>query len=175
MTLIKEDGKTSNMLTKIAKKSVSWIILLAIFLGGQAWINRDMASGIAPAIQAQTLMGENFQLDQLKGEEAVIYFWASWCGICRTMESGISELSQETPLISIAMQSGNTQEVLDHMKKTHIQMPVINDPSGQFSANYGIKGVPAIFIIDKQGNIRYATSGYSPIWAIKTRLWLASL
>lgn len=163
------------MFKRIAKKLVSGIILLAIFLVGQAWVNRDMAMGAAPAIHAQTLFGENFQLEQLKGSEAIVYFWASWCGICRTMESGISELSKNKPLISLALQSGNQQEVLQYISKKGIQMPVINDPDGQLAARYGIKGVPAIFVLDKQGNIRYATSGYSPIWAIKARLWLASL
>ena len=101
------------MIKKSLKKSSTWLILLAIFFGGQAWINRDMASGTAPAIQAQTLAGDSFHLDQLKGKPAIVYFWASWCGICRTMESSISELSQEKPLISIAMQSGDKQEVLN--------------------------------------------------------------
>jgi len=161
------------MIKKSLKKSSTWLILLAIFFGGQAWINRDMASGTAPAIQAETLAGDSFHLDQLKGKPAIVYFWASWCGICRTMESSISELSQEKPLISIAMQSGDKQEVLNYMGKKALQTPVINDPSGQLSANYGIKGVPAVFILDKDGSIRYATSGYSPTWAIRARLWLA--
>jgi len=71
------------------------------------------------------------------------------------------------------MQSGDKQEVLDYIEKKTLQTPVVNDPSGQLSANYGIKGVPAVFILDKDGNIRYATSGYSPTWAIRARLWLA--
>ncbi|MBL4607698.1 MAG: protein disulfide oxidoreductase [Pseudomonadales bacterium] len=163
------------MLKKTLKKSSSWVILLAIFFGGQAWINRDMANGAAPPLQAQTLNGEIFHIDQFKGEPAIIYFWASWCGICRTMESSISELSQEKPFISVAMQSGSKQEVLDYLKKKTLKTPVINDPYGQLSASYGIKGVPAVFILDKDGNIRYSTSGYSPSWAIRIRLWLASL
>lgn len=163
------------MLTRIFKKSFSWLILIALFFGGQAWINRDLVEGVPPPIRAETLNKEMFQLEQFKGEPAIIYFWASWCGICRTMESGISKLSQQVPLMSIALQSGDTREVSSYLEKKGLKTPVIIDPTGQLSSTYGIKGVPAVFILDKSGQIRYATSGYSPNWAIKTRLWLAGL
>ena len=162
-------------MNKTVSRITSGLLLLAFFLGGQAYVNRDLVSGRPPAINTVTLDGKTFSLAQLEGKPSLIYFWASWCGICRTMESSMVDLSQNTAMVSVAMQSGGSQAMHDYLAEKNITMPVINDPGGNISAQYGIKGVPAIFVLDEQGNVKYATSGYSPSFAIKARLWLASL
>lgn len=157
------------------KKSIPWLLLLAFFWGGQAYINRDLVSNTPPSIQGKTLQGQPFQLEQLKGKPTLIYFWASWCSICRLMESTVSDISHNTAIVSIAMQSGSDEAVNQYLKKKNLLTPVINDPDGQVAARYGIKGVPTVFILQPDGNIKYATSGYSPGWAVRLRLWLAGL
>jgi len=160
---------------KTVSRISSGLLLCTFFFGGQAYVNRDLVSGRPPAINAETIEGEVFSLAQLEGKPSLIYFWASWCGICRTMESSMGELSQNTEMISVAMQSGDRQAVRNYLSNKNITLPVINDPAGSISKAYGIQGVPAIFVLDKYGDVKYATSGYSPNFAIKIRLWLAGL
>lgn len=162
-----------NMPLTFVKKSIPWLLLLAFFWGGQAYINRDLVSHTPPPIQGKTLQGQTFQLEQLKGKPALIYFWASWCSICRLMENSVSDISRNTATLAIAMQSGGDEVVSGYLKQKKLRTPVLNDPNGQVAALYGIKGVPTVFILDTKGNIKYASSGYSPAWLIQARLWLA--
>lgn len=162
-------------MTKFIRRFGFWIFLVLFFLGGQIFATRHFSTGAAPLIEAHTLSGEAFSLESLAGEPAVIYFWASWCGICATMDGMIGSLSDSHPVITIAMQSGEKDELLAHMDKKKLHFPVIADSRGEIAQRYGVDGVPALFVLDSAGNIRYSTKGYTTGWGIRLRLWLAEL
>ena len=50
---------------------------------------------------------------------------------------------------------------------------VINDPTGEIAADWGVMGVPASFVVDGSANIRFVTSGYTTGPGLRLRLWLA--
>ncbi len=163
------------MWQKRIKKSLPWLLLLLIFWGGQAYMNRDLVKHQPPAFEGFTVQGQAFKLEQLKGQPALIYFWASWCGICGLMEKTISDLSDDAALISVALQSGSDDVIRQHLLENKLQTPVINDDQGLLSSRYGVQGVPTLFFLNQQGEIAYAVSGYSPGWLVRLRLWLAAL
>lgn len=141
--------------------------LLALVIAGQWFMNRNLVSGPAPALQGTTLNGQTFDLRQLKGQPAVVYFWATWCKICSAMESTIADIAKDYPVVSIATQSGTAKTLAKANRVT------ITDPDGKIGQRFGIRGVPTAFILDKKGNIRYAAVGYTTEWGLRARLWLA--
>lgn len=158
-----------------AKKSLPWLLLTLIFFGGQAYMNRELVKHTPPHVEGLTVQGQPFTLEQLKDKPALIYFWASWCGICGLMEKSISDLSGDAALISVALQSGSDDVLRQHLLENQLQTPVINDDKGSLSSRYGVQGVPTLFFLNRQGEIAYAVSGYSPGWLVRARLWLAGL
>ncbi len=54
-----------------------------------------------------------------------------------------------------------------------VSFPVLNDPDGAIAAHWGVRGVPASFIVDGAGQIRFVEVGYTTEIGLRLRLWLA--
>jgi alkyl hydroperoxide reductase subunit AhpC len=72
------------------------------------------------------------------------------------------------------MQSGNSSAVEQYMREQAVSFPVIIDADGKISSKWGVNGVPASFIVDTDGKIRYVEIGYTTGIGLRFRLWLAS-
>lgn len=163
------------MSPKFRNSLLTWAGILAVFMALQFIVNRGLVSGTPPPIQAPGLDGQPFAgLDTLP-KPAVVYFWASWCRICRSMQDTVQTLSKETPMITVALQSGDAAEVRAYMEKQGFQVPVVLDEDGTLGKAYGIRGVPAVFILGRDGTIRLSTVGYTSGIGFRVRLWLAGL
>jgi thiol-disulfide isomerase/thioredoxin len=147
--------------------------LMVLLLVAEAFLTRAAVRGAAPPILAHTLDGETFDLAVLEGRPAVVHFWATWCRICVLEQGMVERLARAHPLISVAMQSGNDEEVAAWMRERDVAYPVINDPFGELAGRYGVSAVPASFILDRQGRVRFVTRGYTSGLGMRVRLWLA--
>jgi len=52
---------------------------------------------------------------------------------------------------------------------------VLNDPDGVIATRWGVRAVPASFIVDGAGQIRFVEIGYTTGIGLRLRLWLAGL
>ncbi len=148
------------------------LLVVVAFVMVQSFRERSLVSGQPPAIIAK-VFNQNKLLDVSGKSPSLIYFWASWCGICKSIQGTMQTLLQQYPGITVAMQSGNEQNVRQYLRAQKLDWPFVVDEQGQISDEYGVPGVPAIFILDGNGQIRYTAVGYSSIWGLKLRLWLA--
>ncbi|QSA97041.1 protein disulfide oxidoreductase [Methylococcus sp. EFPC2] len=152
-----------------------WPVLLAAFLAAQLWANRELVTGEAPAIHAADLQGRPFDLAQLRGRPALVYFWGSWCSICRAMQSTIQAVASDFPVITVALRSGGADAVTRYQNEQDFHPPTVLDEGGKISEAYGLRGVPAALILGPDGVIRYAAMGYTSEIGLRFRLWLAGL
>ena len=148
---------------------IALLILLVYLL--HLWQTRDTVKGVAPPLSGITLSGASFDLQDLKGEPLVVHFWATWCPVCRLEAATIDALAEDYPLISVAMQSGSEAEIGAYLKENDLSFPVISDPNGRLATRWGVSGVPATFIIDSEGNIRFTTVGYTTGPGLRARIW----
>jgi thiol-disulfide isomerase/thioredoxin len=162
------------MAGKRFKGLLGWVLMLALFLGIQSFASRGLVTGSAPEIHAVSLDGQNHPGLAALPRPAVVYFWASWCSICRAMQGVVQDISQDTPVLTIATQSGSPAEVAKYLKETGFSVPVAVDEDGAVGAAYGLRGVPAVFIVDADGAIRYTMTGYSSAAGLRLRLWLTT-
>jgi peroxiredoxin len=152
------------------------LVLLIIFvIALEAFLTRDAVSGKAPLFTGKTLTGEPFALKSLQGQPAVVHFWAVWCPVCGLEQGMIDSLAEDYPVITVAMQSGDVEEVRAYMQNEGVDYPVVNDPQGSIARRYRVKGVPASFILDGNGEVQFVTRGYTSGLGMRVRLWLAEL
>ena len=90
------------------------LMVVGVFVAVQAWQTRDVPSGQAPDLRLTLLQPDGSSTNTTlaawrqahPGQPVGLYVWAEWCPICKTMEGSVTALSQDQPLLTIAMQSG---------------------------------------------------------------------
>jgi len=157
------------------RRAAEAFVLLVLIFGIRAWQQSGTASGPAPALAGELLDGKPVSLAAFAGRPVLVHFWATWCPICRAEQGSIDALARDVPVITVAMQSGDRDAVVQHLRKEELSFPVLNDPAGEIAAQWGVRAVPASFIVDGAGQIRFLEIGYTTGVGLRLRLWLAGL
>lgn len=151
---------------------VQMLIVAVIFGLVRFWQLRDLSRGPAPEIVAQTLDGEQVRLSAMRGRPVLVHFWASWCPVCRLQEKGIHAIAEDHALLTVALDTATPQELRRYLLNKGLSFPVIRDAQGVISGQYGVSGVPASFVVDSAGIIRFTEVGYTTEWGLRARMWL---
>ncbi len=155
--------------------AVNVLVVVAVVAGIRLWQQRDMASGAAPLLQGVTLAGRHYELPARPAHPVLVHFWATWCPVCRAEQGSIAAIARDASVITVAMQSGASQEVARYLQEQQLDFPVVNDADGRIAAAWGVHAVPASFIIAPDGRIRFVEVGYTTEAGLRLRLWLAGL
>lgn len=147
------------------------LVILVIILAIRAWQTRSVVQGEAPVIIDQLISGEQVDLRNYRGKPVLVYFWAEWCPVCKMVDGSVDAIARDYAVITISSWPESFEDVARYLQKQSLQMPVIVDIQGQWAAAYGIRGVPASFIIDSNGVIRFVESGYTTETGLRLRLW----
>ncbi|MCB1724543.1 MAG: TlpA family protein disulfide reductase [Gammaproteobacteria bacterium] len=151
------------------------LILIVVVLGAiQWWQSRGLAHGKAVPLAGMRVDGSPLQVDYRDGP-VLVHFWASWCPICRVEQDTIDAIAVDRAVITVATTSGTADEVAAYLGEHGLRMPVLMDERGDIARSWGVRGVPATFIVDRSGAIRHAGMGYSTGLGLRLRLWLAGL
>jgi thiol-disulfide isomerase/thioredoxin len=156
-----------NFQISIIKNLIYLVAALLLFVA-PIFVHFNPLSGLAPQIEVMTLGGEKIQQPKL------IYFWASWCGTCETMQVPISNILKNYKGITIAVTSGDDFRVKNYLTKQQLDWATVNDEEGVIAKQYFVKTVPTIFILNSKGEIAFVTLGYISELGLRLRLWLAS-
>ncbi len=154
--------------------NAAFIALLAIvYFGVRAWQQHTLVEGPAPALRAATLNGAVFDLGAPRDRPVLVYFWATWCAVCRLEQGAIEAVAADHPVVGVALQSGSAAEVTKYMNEQGLQVAVINDPDGHIARAWGVRVTPTHFIVDARGEIRFRETGYTSELGTRARLWWA--
>jgi thiol-disulfide isomerase/thioredoxin len=104
-----------------------------------------------------------------------VYFWADWCGICSAQQASMDGVQADWPVLTVAMQSGDQAAVANYLAAKDLAWATAVDADGSIAARYGLRGVPAFVVLDREGLIRSVAVGYTTAWGIRARLWWAGL
>lgn len=121
---------------------------------------------LAPDFALPSLDGNMTRLSDFRGKKAVfINFWATWCPPCRlempTMEEAYREYrARGLEILAISIDTGPKDDIKSFMRQYGLSFPVLLDPEGEVMYLYRLFSIPASFLIDKAGIIRYKELGY---------------
>lgn len=149
-------------------------LLLLVVAAVQWWQSRHLAQDAAPPLVGLLVDGTPFQLSP-GSAPILVHFWAEWCPVCRLGQDSIDAIAADWPTITVATSSGTADEVSDYLVENALTMPTLVDESGAIARGWGVDGVPATFIVSRDGTIAHASMGYSTGLGLRLRLWLARL
>lgn len=100
-------------------------------------------------------------LDLVKGKFAYIDIWATWCGPCKKEIPNFAKLAEkydgknDIMFVSISVDENVDawKKMIGEEKPSWAQYNVNGETSKEFSAQWGITGIPRFLMIDKNGNI----------------------
>lgn len=119
-------------------------------------------------IQGQDLLPnateENFRLEDFKGKNVILNFWASWCVSCRTeavdLETFFQETKDQGDLVVVGIAIQDTEEDAKKFAAHYGKQYILGlDTDGNTSIDYGVTGVPETVFIDKNGMMKYKHVG----------------
>lgn len=150
-------------------------IAVVLLLALRAYQKRDMPSGEAPSFSGTDLQGMPVSLSDYRGKPLLLHFWATWCGVCKVEQHNVDAVARDFPVLSVASQSGDTDEVAAYVREHGIEPRVVLDQDGVLARRFGVRAYPASFVIDAQGEIRHVEVGYTTEMGLRARLWLSRL
>jgi len=157
--------------------SLDLALVILVFVGLQAWFTRDVVRGPLPALEAPLVAAAEADAGAWRsahgGEGFVLYVWATWCAMCKTIEGSVEAVARDAPLLSVAMQSGGAPEVRAELARRGLRWPTLVDDDGRLSRLLGVDAVPTLIFVDRHGQVRSVTQGFTTEWGMRARLWWA--
>jgi len=134
----------------------------------------DMVGKRAPDFSLESLDGQKVSLADFRGKKMVVVsFWASWCGPCRMEMPALRDYYKKNQehwddfeVVAIDTNDERSDAATFSLSE-RLPFPVVLDPRGTISDLYGVQAIPAMFIVGKDGIVKYAQIGFDPTMEIE--------
>ena len=119
----------------------------------------------APAYKAVSLAGDSVSLSGQRGKVVLLNVWATWCHPCRTEIPELRQVhaayaSRGRHLIGVSVDAQGSEEAIRaFMSDFEMNYDVWLDPDERVLSNFLVVGVPATFLIDRDGVLRWRKVG----------------
>ncbi len=137
---------------------------------------RKMINLPAPLFELKDLTGKTVSLKDLKGKTVILDFWATWCAPCirsfPAMKIAVNKYKDDRSVKFLFIHTmENVADATTYVKKFieknnyrsfQVLMDLKNSETGSNPVveSFKVNGIPAKFVIDKNGNIRFSLAGF---------------
>jgi peroxiredoxin len=121
---------------------------------------------VPPPFALPDLDGQSVSLSDFQGKVVVLDLWATWCAPCRAEVPVLVRLYDELRdqglvVVGIGLDQGGANVLKPFVEANRVTYPVVvGNPDVQ--SQYGVTGIPATFIIGRDGRIAATHAGFAP-------------
>ncbi|MFQ5479028.1 MAG: redoxin family protein [Candidatus Binatia bacterium] len=125
----------------------------------------DLLGQPVPMFSLTDSGGKSFSNAEMKGKVVLINFFASWCGPCKKEFPFLNEYVEKFgdrgfQILAIGVDTLE-QRSLDFAKGFNPAFPVASDPQAIMKGKFLVHQMPATFLVDGEGIIRYTATGFN--------------
>lgn len=147
----------------------AWGALVLIGLaacGGEGSLARAPQVGDpAPALSFASLDGDTIALTDLAGSPVLLNLWATWCPPCRAEIPYLQSIHEEYGPLGLrvvgisADNAGALDQVEEFLGEAGVSYDNLLDPRGESMEVFRLMGLPATYLIDRNGNLVLSRTG----------------
>ena len=120
----------------------------------------------APEFTLNDIDGREIKLASMRGKAVLLDFWATWCEPCRESMPHVQALYdqfQEKGLVVLGIDTNEPAEKAgQYFVDQKYTFANLLGSGSDVIKNYGANAIPRVVLIDKDGVVRYAHSGWGP-------------
>ena len=117
----------------------------------------------APALTLNDIDGIPFKIEETRGKWLFVHFWASWCRPCRrempTIQKMWNIMQNENLALALINTAENEDTVFSFLSSHAPDIRPLMDLDGQVTEAWKPRGLPATYLVDPQGIVRYQALG----------------
>lgn len=144
--------------------------------GSEENLKMKMVNTPAHDFELKDVDGKTVRLSDFKGKVVILDFWATWCSPCKrsfpAMQMAQNKYKNDPNVKFLFIHTWErddnaTAEAKAYVQDNHYNFEVLMDLKNPATgkndvvSSYGVTGIPAKFIIDPKGNIRFQLSGFN--------------
>ena len=114
-------------------------------------------------LSLQELGGKQLDLASLKGQVVLLNFWATWCEPCKAEMPSLDRLQTRLGRRGLKVVGVNQGEgrprIEQFLQAVPVSFPIVRDDDMAVSKAWRVRVLPASFLIDRKGMLRYQLVG----------------
>jgi thiol-disulfide isomerase/thioredoxin len=133
--------------------------------------NQAMRNVAAPAFETLDLDGNTQRLADHRGDVVLVNIWATWCGPCRAEMPKLDRLYRTRKgqrFIVFGLSDEETMRQKEFLKEIPVSYPLLTVRGNIPELYRDIARYPAIFLIDRNGQLQPAPGPDQPFEALQT-------
>lgn len=142
------------------KRAAGLVLILVLF--AQVSFAMPGNGDLAPDFDWVSSNGTKTSLSDLRGQVVIIEFFAVWCSPCRQLSTFLVDLGKRSrvKIIGLNVEDWKAEQTAEYVRKKGIPYPVVY-ANEQIQKIYGVKSLPLLYIIGKDGKIIASFNGYN--------------
>ena len=142
------------------------VLVVALAVAATARADTVRVGDAAPSFSVEGRDGGTVTLSDLRGKVVCLDFWATWCATCKAALPALDALARRPGFEDVRFLAVNVDRdraLADKWVAQNLpdaKLTMVRDAGGALLSRLGADGMPALYVIDRDGVVRHVEAGY---------------